>query len=170
MDLNLDFSYDDYFGIPTIEILVDDRQLYIGEVKSQLELHAGVLHDGDHTLAIKHFGKQMHQTTADHDRHVHIDRIMFDHTDLDQLIWARLTHRGKFYPDYEPSYALNKELPKFISPNHYLGHNGVWRLDFKAPALLWVIQEQNPSGMHLEDTIFSTTHDSIDLVKNFFKL
>lgn len=170
MDIDLEFSFDDYFGTPTIEVLVDSTQLYIGDVVSKLSLHAGLLSDGDHVLSIRHFGKLMHHTTNDHDRHVHIDRVMFDHTDLDQLIWARLTHRGKFYPEYEPSYAKEKNLPDYIAPNHYLGHNGVWQLHFQAPALLWVIQEQNPSGMHLEDTIFSTTNDSIELVKNFFKL
>jgi hypothetical protein len=170
MDIDLSFSYDDFFGMPTIEVLVDDRQLYIGEVQSKLSLNTGLLDDGDHTLSIRHYGKDIHHTTETHDRHVHIDRVMFDHTDLDQLVWARLTHKGKFYPEYEPSYSQGKTLPEYISPNHYLGHNGVWRLEFKVPALLWIIQEQNPSGMHLEDTIFSTTNDSIDLVKRFFKL
>lgn len=169
MDIDLYFSFDDYFGRPTIEVLVDDHTLFVGDVQSHLELRVPNLGDGDHVLSIRHFGKMPQHHSHDHDRHVHLDRVLFDHTDLDQLIWARLTHRGKFYPDYDKDYARDQDLPEFIMPNHYFGHNGTWRLEFKTPALLWVIQEQNPSGMHLEDTIFSTTQDSVNYVKDFFK-
>jgi hypothetical protein len=94
---------------------------------------------------------------------------------LDQLDYCRLTHRGVFCPKYAESYIAsckesNADLPEYISPNHYLGHNGVWHLDFSSPALLWIITEQNPSGMHLEDTMFSTSSGVLNEIKDFFKL
>jgi len=66
--------------------------------------------------------------------------------------------------------ARGVELPEFICPNHYLGHNGQWILDFKSPGLLWIIEQQNPSGMHLEDTIFATSDYVLQEIKDFFKL
>jgi hypothetical protein len=82
---------------------------------------------------------------------------------------------GKFYPEYESSYLAScrvqgLDLPEFICPNHYLGHNGVWKLNFESPELLWIIKQQNPSGMHLEDTMFSTSDHVLQEIKDFFKL
>jgi len=106
---------------------------------------------------------------------VQIRRILFDSTDLDQREECALTRKGEFFPEYEESYRQDNlrrgyTLPDSISPNHYLGHNGAWRLKFQTPALLWIIKQQNPHGIHLEDTVFSTSRSVTDDVKKFFNL
>ena len=42
--------------------------------------------------------------------------------------------------------------------------------DFSSPELLWIIKEQNPGGINLEDTIFSTSSQTLNEIKNFFGL
>lgn len=174
MVLELAFSFDDHFRLPTIKVGIDNVVLYHGPVNSHYKFdHA--LKDGPHSLWIEHYGKDLHETNGEHDTHVNIERIVFDGVDLDQLDYCKLTHRGQFYPDYAESYRVscaesNTTLPEYIQPNHYLGHNGTWRLDFNTPELLWIITEQNPSGMHLEDTMFSTSSTVLTEIKDFFNL
>jgi hypothetical protein len=168
------FSFNDYFSSPTVKVGIDDCVYYNSVVLDTVEFDCD-LAAGSHVLFIEHYGKLMSWTTAEQDHHVFIKKILFDNVDLDQLNYCPLTHRGKFYPYYESSYVesckeQNVVLPEFISPNHYLGHNGIWRLDFNSPELLWIIKEQNPSGINLEDTIFSTSSQTLNEIKNFFDL
>ncbi len=172
--IDIDFAFVDKFGCPQIAILVDDQLLYSGDVLEHISVVA-LLEFSQHQLKIVHSGKKVTDYDEMHDRHVLINTIKFNDIDLDQLNHCPLTHRGKFYPDYEPSYLTTcKEqditLPEYISPNHYLGHNGTWVLDFSAPVYDWIISEQKPSGINLEDTIFSTGQDSLNEIKKFFNV
>lgn len=174
MIYTLEFDYEDFFDVPKIKIGIDHEIFYNDNVKELVEFEAN-LATGAHTLWVEHYGKQLTWTNKDHDNHVFIKKIYFDNVDLDQLDYCPITHRGRFYPCYEQSYIVSCQdnglvLPEYIQPNHYLGHNGVWKLDFQSPELLWIIQEQNPSGIHLEDTIFSTSATTLNEVKNFFNL
>jgi len=174
MQLSIDFDYNDFFAVPGIKISIESLCLYDGQVNEHFEFDID-LEDGAHQLTIQHHGKKIDWTTNDQDHHVLITKICFDQIDLDQIDYCKLTHLGRFYPEYEPSYqascqANGLELPEFICPNHYLGHNGCWKLDFESPGLLWIIKQQNPSGMHLEDTIFSTSGHVLQEIKDFFKL
>lgn len=174
MIYTFEFDFEDFFGPPQIRIGIDDYIYYDGTVKGTIDIELNLV-DGDHVLWIQHYGKDITWTTKEHDNHVLIRRISFDGVDLDQIDYRPITHRGKFYPEYESSYQescrqRNINLPEFISPNHYLGHNGTWRLEFSTPELLWIIKQQNPSGIHLEDTIFSTGQATLERVKHFFDL
>lgn len=174
MDLRIHFDYDDFFGVPEIEVCIDNSVLYDGVVQEFIELTCSV-EDGPRQLIIRHKNKNNTQVNLHNDCHVFIKKIWFDSIDLDQIDYCQLTHRGKFYPEYDADYVATCqeqgiELPEYITPNHYLGHNGAWVLDFEAPVLLWVIRQQNPGGMHLEDTIFSTSHETLESVKKFFDL
>ena len=174
MIYTFNFEFDNFFDVPTIEIGIDHTTYYKGVVGTAIHLDV-TLETGNHQLWIKHYGKLLHQTSDTNDRHVFLKKLQFNNVDLDQLDYCPLTHRGKFYPDYEKSYIAScnensTPVPEYIQPNHYFGHNGTWRLDYKSPELLWVIKEQNPSGIHLEDTMFSTSQNVINDVKDFFKL
>ena len=174
MIYTVEFDFEDFFDTPQIQIGIDGTVYYNQSVQEQISFEA-VLSNGPHTLWIQHWGKKIEWTTAEHDHHVFVKKIYFDNVDLDQLDYHPITHKGRFYPDYEQSYRdtcqqQNLTLPEYISPNHYLGHNGIWKLDFEAPELLWIIKEQNPSGIHLEDTIFSTGSTTLNQVKKFFDL
>lgn len=172
--IDIDFAFVDKFGCPQIAILVDDQLLYSGDVLQHISVAAS-LEFSEHQLKIVHSGKKVNDYDETHDRHVLINKIRFNDIDLDQLEHCPLTHRGKFYPEYQSSYietckAQGTVLPEYISPNHYLGHNGTWILEFKSPVYDWIISEQKPSGINLEDTIFSTGQDSLNEIKKFFNV
>ena len=174
MELSVEFDFVDKFGFPHITIMIDDKVLYCGDVKHNITV-ADDIPDGNHILSIIHHDKKISDYDATHDKHVIITRILFDGVDLDQTKYCPLTHRGRFYPEYEQSYIMtcqqqNQVLPEFISPNHYLGHNGTWVLDFTSPAYDWIIKEQKPSGINLEDTIFSSGADTLSEIKSFFNV
>lgn len=174
MIYTFNFKFDDFFGVPTIKIGIDN-QVYYNDIVNETVTIDVLLQQGSHKLWIEHYGKLMHHTDAHHDRHVVLERLLFDNIDLDQITYCPLTHRGKFYPYYEPSYIESNALqgtvlPEFIQPNHYFGHNGKWVLEYDCPELFWVIKEQNPSGVHLEDTIFSSSNDALEDIKKFFDL
>lgn len=162
------------FGVPQVEILVDDDSLYAGDVQEHLNFDV-TLNNGAHCLKVVHFGKKITHSNIDADRHIMIKKILFNNVDLDQIDYCQLTQRGRFYPVYESSYvntcdSNNITLPEFICPNHYLGHNGTWVLDFETPEYTWIIQEQRPSGINLEDTIFSSGNDTLLKIKSFFNV
>lgn len=174
MQIDCYFKFDATFGHPKISIMIDDTILYDGNVHNfiTLETNATV---GKHTFIIKHYEKHHSHYNENNDRHVYIEKILFDETDLDYVYYKKLTHRGKFFPTYEPSYvrdckAKGIELPNYITPNHYLGHNGQWQLEFEYPCLDWIINELRPSGLNLEDTMFSTSDVTLEETKKFFNL
>ncbi len=61
-----EFDYDDYFGIPTVKIGIDQQCLYQDTVKKQIVVVTELL-PGTHTLTIEHFGKHAweHQKQID---------------------------------------------------------------------------------------------------------
>lgn len=174
MIIDLEFTYDDHFGKPLAKIYINDTLLYDGGIQEKISID----HDvpvGIHHLIIEHHGKEPHQTTQEHDRHFILTKIVLDEINIDQFEHCQISHRAKFYPRYEESYVQDQEkegikLPEFIVPNHYFGFNGTWDLEFHYPVAPWVIKEQNPSGLHLEDTIFRSSKSTIKDVKDFFGL
>lgn len=174
MQIDCYFKFDATFGFPRIAILLDNQELYRGDVHNFISVTADVSF-GSHKFVIDHHEKHHSHYNEQNDRHVYIEKILFDETDLDYIEYNKITHRGRFYPDYEPSYVRDCarkgiELPEYICPNHYLGHNGQWVLDFEYPCLDWIINELRPSGLNLEDTMFSTSDTTLEETKKFFNL
>jgi hypothetical protein len=154
------FDYDDYFGTPTIKILIDQQCLYQGAVRKEILVSIELSH-GPHQLIIEHFGKHAweHQN-SEHDRHIELKSISVDGVNLDHHDHHRLTHQGRWYPNYESEY---------ISPCHWLGNNGTWVLDFQAPVLNWIIKTVNPAGVSPELTLDRSTSDAVKDTLDFFK-
>lgn len=174
VNIELCLEFDSSFGEPLCEISVDRDVLYDGPAQQQLVLDWPE-QVGKHMFTVRHYGKGMNDFDHQHDRHITIVRLRFDGIDLDQIHYRPLTHRAKFYPEYYPDYVIScqangTELPEYLCPNHYLGHNGSWVLAFESPIMDWIIREQQPSGINLEDTIFSTGQETLNMIKDFFKL
>lgn len=174
MLIHMAFAWNDFFRVPTITVGIDHIVLYNSTVQNEIEL-AHDLEAGPHEFWIQHHGKQAHETNQHHDTHVFLKRLLFDQIDLDQIDYCKLTHKGQYYPEYNPDYVKtcaeqHIELPEYIQPNHYFGHNGTWRLAFNAPVMNWIIEEQNPSGMNLEDTMFSSSQITLQQVKDLFNI
>ena len=176
MHLVIDFEVGDQLGTPMIKILLDDYVvLYEGPAVEQFDREFDI-DSGEHELKIVHFGK----TDEDHlynpdgsiavDKYVYIKSITVDQV---KLLESEL-HTGQFWPVYSLSYVADRvdsgqELPSFISPNLYLGHNGTWRYTFFYPFLDWIIECRQQHKPNLNGTIFKTSASLLQEAKEFFK-
>lgn len=174
MHLEIDFEVGDQLGTPNIKILIDDYVvLYEGAAVTHFERDFD-LNLGEHELKIVHYGK----TDNDHlynpdgsiavDKYVYIKRIAIDKVNLTD----KELQSGQFWPVYSLSYVetmieQKKDLPSYISPNLYLGHNGTWKYTFFNPFVDWIISCRNP-GPKLENTIFKTSDNILKEAKDFF--
>lgn len=155
------FRYDDFFGVPTIRIFIDEECLYDGEVLPNCVV-AKNLTDGEHNLVIEHYGKHewQHQNET-RDRHVELLSIVANGVDLDHHEHCPLTHRGHWHPNYQSD---------GISPCHWLGNNGNWILHFRTPVLKWIIDCANPAGVSPDETLDKSSIKSINDIKSFFNI
>ena len=176
MHLVIDFEVGDKLGTPLIKILIDDYVvLYEGPAMNQFDRKFDI-ESGEHELKIVHFGK----TDRDHlyhpDGSIAVDKyVCIKSIEIDQVkLFESELQTGQFWPVYSLSYVSDivdsgKELPSFISPNLYLGHNGTWRYTFFYPFVDWIIECRRPQRQSLDKTIFKTSACVLQEAKDFFK-
>lgn len=176
MHLVINFEVGDQLGLPMIKILIDDYViLYEGPAMTQFDRTFDI-NSGEHELKIVHYGKtdQDHLYNADGsiavDKYVYIKSITIDQVKL----FDSELQTGQFWPVYSLTYiadivAEGKELPTYISPNLYLGHNGTWRYTFFYPFVDWIIACRQQSRQNLDNTIFKTSASLLEEAKAFFK-
>lgn len=176
MHLVIDLEIGDQLGTPQIKILIDDYiVLYEGPAISNFD-RVFDIDSGEHELKIVHFGK----TDQDHlynpngtiavDKYVYLKSITIDQV---RLLDSEL-RTGQFWPVYSLSYIADivdagQELPSYISPNLYLGHNGTWRYTFFNPFIDWIIECRQHHRVDLNNTIFKTSAHVLQEAKQFFK-
>jgi len=176
MHIVIDLEIGDQLGIPQIKILIDDYiVLYEGPAIPKFDREFDI-DSGEHELKIVHFGK----TDQDHvyhpdgsiavDKYVYIKSITIDQV---KLLDSEL-QSGQFWPVYSLSYVSDivdagQELPSYISPNLYLGHNGTWRYTFFNPFIDWIIECRQQHRINLNNTIFKTSARVLEEAKQFFK-
>jgi hypothetical protein len=174
MQINIDFEVGRQLGEPKIKILIDDYiVLYEGNAIDNFSKKFDINY-GEHELKIVHHGK----TDGDHlynpngsiavDKYIFIKSIIIDDVKLND----KELQSGQFWPVYSLSYvetmtAQGKDLPGFISPNLYLGHNGTWKYTFVYPFIDWIITKKQ-NGPQLKNTIFKTSNEILQEAKNFF--
>lgn len=174
MHLIVDFEIGDELGDPLIKILIDDYiVLYEGPAIDQFNREFDINY-GEHELKIVHYGK----TDNDHvynddgsikiDKYVHIKGISIDSV----VLRDTELQTGQFWPVYSMSYVetmvtQGQDLPGYICPNLYLGHNGTWKYTFNYPFVEWIIATRN-QGPQLDSTIFKTSAHLLQQAKDFF--
>jgi len=175
MELKIITTNDSRLGVPQCCISLNDwQENYIGDVKEEITVDIKV-EPGNHVLNILHFGKTVHDHVLDSDGNILIDKyftiekIALDGMELtiDEL------REGCFYPVYDNDYVQdcakkNIEVPNFISPNLYLGHNGIWKLHFGYPIDSWLINKRGPA-IKLDNTIFQTSDHKLERGFDFFE-
>lgn len=166
MRLEIDLHVERQLGDPLVKIVIDDYlTLYDGVAQNYYDFDID-LADGGHDLTLVHYGKLPEHHILDEqgnitiDRYIEIKNIKLDNILLESELWD-----GKFFPVY--MHKADNE-PYFICPNLYLGHNGVWKLEFATPAAAWLIETRKP-GPKLSGTIFKTNSETLEIAKNFFK-
>jgi hypothetical protein len=88
------------------------------------------------SLVVEHYNKD----PADSLTAVEIVNVSFFGIQDPRFAWA-----GSYIPNYPEPWASEQLtlLPTVITPQTYLGWNGVWRLDFSVPVFTWIHQVQN---------------------------
>lgn len=175
VNLKINFTVGDQLGCPTIKILIDDYVvLYEGPAINEFH-RVFDLNDGEHELKIVHYGKTDNDHVLADDGSILIDKfVMIDSVTIDSVkLLDKELQSGEFWPVYSFSYVedmirLGKDLPTFISPNLYLGHNGTWRYTFFSPFVDWSIAQRKP-GPKLDGTIFKSSKQVLESAKIFFK-
>lgn len=175
VDLKINFTIGDLLGTPTIKILIDDYVI-LYEGLAIKEFHKVFdLDDGEHELKIVHYGKTDHDHVLAEDGSIITDKfVMIDSIVIDNVkLLDKELQSGEFWPVYSLSYVEDmiqskQDLPPYISPNLYLGHNGTWRYTFFSPFVDWSIAQRN-NGPKLGGTIFKSSRQQLEYAKNFFK-
>jgi hypothetical protein len=96
-------------------------------------------------LTVEHYGKTVTDCKPNDnlDTAVVIDRININGINCERFVW-----QGLYTPNYEKSYVEEQhkngiELAPVLQYCKYLGWNGVWALEFTAPAFTWIHRIEN---------------------------
>jgi len=170
MKIEIHLSHETSFGNPKIRCTIDENApFYNGD--SIEYIHADIqTAPGFHELVITHYNKQVGDQLLDEtgkiikDKHVEIQKIVFD--DIPFLVSE--LREAHFYPVYNPDYYFDCkkqgiDLPYYISPNLYLGHNGTWKLNFHTPFIEYIIKKRKDLALNLDNSIYQS---DVQLLKN----
>jgi hypothetical protein len=172
MDIKILLRCESRLGAPSIRCTVDEgAPFFDGDAVEQITATIGTA-PGFHELVISHYNKQDHDHQLDEygniliDKHVEIIGISIDDIafSIDEL------REAHFYPVYNPVYYQqqldqNNRLPPSITPNLYLGHNGIWKLSFHTPFVEYIIQKRKNLALHLDNTIFQSDIELLQQTK-----
>jgi hypothetical protein len=176
MNIKLQFEVERRLGDPNISIIIDDNMpVYNGPCQDYYDLNVSVI-PGSHDLRITHYGKTVNDHVYDDDgkvvidKHVKIKSISFDDVELNKELWD-----GEFYPVYNPDYINdcaknNIDVPYSLTPNLYLGHNGMWTLKFDFPSTDWLIKIRNNKILKVSDPDFLTGEQDLNIAKAYFDI
>jgi hypothetical protein len=174
MLLEINFSVGRELGNPLIKILIDDYLVLYEGVAMDTFFRDFDVSDGEHELKIVHYGKSDKDHLYNSDGSIRVDKFVYINSiTIDGIKLTDIElQQGKFWPVYSLQYAKtmteqHKELPGFIQPNLYLGHNGTWKYKFFNPFTTWIITKRN-YGPNLEDTIFKTSNELLEEAKCWF--
>lgn len=167
MKLQLDFNVERRLGNPQVKIQIDDFDaLYKGDCSDSYEFDVKI-NVGEHNLKITHYNKTMHDHKYNEnneviiDKHIELCKIYLDDVEL----YHRELMLGQFWPVYE----FNADtLPPIIKENLYLGHNGMWKLQFFYPSTDWLIKCREDDRINLDGSIFKTSESLLSDMKDFF--
>ena len=134
--MNLKLHFKNIRHNPCCKILVNNLELYSGQVKSYYDFDIDVTNTV--SLEIVHFDKKPEDTIVDHDgkiiddRSFELEKIYAEQHDFKELIWkSNFTDTaGKIY---------NSCL--------FFGPNGSFTIEFTIPVLRWILQNSE----HIKD-------------------
>ena len=99
----------------------------------------GNLDEGEHTIKIVLKNKSMRETVISkldnniiHDQLLYVDDVSIDQINLGFLVFKL----SKFFPDN----TIRPDLDDVIPNLNCIGYNGEWRLKFRVPTYLWLLE------------------------------
>lgn len=123
---------------PKVKVFVDDLMIFNADVNSPESIFwSGPLEDGEHTLTIELYDKEIYQTVVENgniikDQILNVDALLFDDIEVGYLRQAL----SKYYPNK----AIYKDAPDILEQCVNLGYNGKWEFKFSCPTYLWLLE------------------------------
>lgn len=120
---------------PEISVIMDQTTVWTNTVAKTItvEFHCQLVMYESHCLLVHRQGKTADQTNQSlgQDQLLLIKQLRIDNTDVGDLLY---TH-SEFEPEYPEPWASQQcePLPKIITGETVLGHNGTWRFGFTSP-------------------------------------
>lgn len=136
---------------PKAKILIDDNELFSGEITATLDepmtvnISADVEDTGTHKLSVVLFDKDMSQTIIENDEIVKDQLLHIKSVVIDDINIGGLIYNCKYKPAYnsdwlEEQRQLGNEVPEIIEGHASIGHNGEWYFEFDTPYYMWLLE------------------------------
>ena len=140
IEFRINFTATYYKSPPGIIITIDDDVKFTGKISNNKQLVKF-----NHTLNFSDPHKlQINRKFAEADQMLVIDSIFIDHVDVKNIIWEY----SYFEPEYPEPWATEQHQqghvlePKVIGET-WLGHNGIWTLNFSSPFYRYLMLAMN---------------------------
>lgn len=132
---------------PMVSIYIDEEEKFNGKIEKDMVVEfSHTLRFTKHKLSIHRTGKTDDQVRlnelGEHEgQELIIDWIKIDGTNIRDLIWTNSTYKPE-YPEPWASQerAKGNELEESILGETFLGHNGIWELNFTSPFYRFIIK------------------------------
>ena len=137
---------------PKAEILLDDKSHFDGEIRGTqdkpnlIEFEAELDEDSEYTLVIRMHSKNNNQTVIDEKSHIVKDQLLhIKSVEIDEIDIGALVYEGIYTPNYPEPWATQqmqsgKDLKDSFKNVTQMGWNGNWRLKFKSPFYMWLLE------------------------------
>jgi len=137
---------------PKAEILLDDKSHFDGEIRGTqdkpnlIEFEAELNEDSEYTLVIRMHSKNNNQTVIDEKSHIVKDQLLhIKSVEIDEIDIGALVYEGIYTPNYPEPWATQqmqsgKDLKDSFKNVTQMGWNGNWRLKFKSPFYMWLLE------------------------------
>jgi len=136
---------------PIVEILVDDKSYWSGEITSSKDEPTVIefTHESEENkkvnLIIKRSNKDKHQTKIVNGEFVKDQLLFIKSINIDEIDIGALVYEGVYRPEYFPEWAEQQrkegvELPETKKNVTCMGHNGTWTFTFSSPFYMWLLE------------------------------
>lgn len=146
VEIGVKLSSDWFLTPPAFEFWIDDIKVVDDfvpeknkENKEKMLSWIGNLDEGEHTIKIVLKNKSMRETVISkldnniiHDQLLYVDDVSIDQINLGFLVFKL----SKFFPDN----TIRPDLDDVIPNLNCIGYNGEWRLKFRVPTYLWLLE------------------------------
>jgi hypothetical protein len=137
---------------PHAEIMINDKSHFTGDISSTedkptiVEFEYEFEEGTDYNLIIKRSGKYKSQTVVNDNGDILKDQLLhIKSIEIDEIDIGALVYEGVYKPEYPEPWASQQreagtELPESFKNVTSIGHNGTWKVKFKSPFYMWLLE------------------------------
>ena len=137
---------------PHAEILINKHRHFKGDITGTeekpniIEFEHDFVEDSLYSLVIKRSGKTDGQTVINREGKIIKDQMLrIKYIEIDEIDLGALVYEGSYTPIYPEPWATQqresgKALQETFKNVTSMGHDGEWKLDFKSPFYMWLLE------------------------------